>query len=107
MLVGVGRAGAAPLAFIVAVAVGGDLVGVALGGVGFVGSGFRDCFVGKDSTSTLATTLTSGVGVSAVWVSPQPARININAAGRRNDIVSLRLISLLPPSVVPNPPWDS
>ena len=39
----------------------------------------------------------NGVGVSAVSLSPpQAASSNINAAGRRNDIVSLRLISLPP-----------
>ena len=44
------------------VAVGGTSVGVD----GFVGSGFGGSFVGDGSTSTLATTLASGVGVSAV-----------------------------------------
>ena len=42
VLVGVGRAGAAPLAFIVGVAVGGVLVGLGLGVGMFVGSGLGD-----------------------------------------------------------------
>ena len=63
----------------VAVAVGGADVNVDLGngagvakgvilvGLGdFVGSGFGGSFVGEGSTSTLATTSASGVGVSAV-----------------------------------------
>ena len=37
------------------------------------------------------------VGVSVVWLSlPQAGSTNMNTAGRRTDIVSLRLISALP-----------
>ena len=47
-----------------------------------------------------------GVGLLIGSVSPaQATSSDINAAGRRNNIVSLRLIVLRP--VVPNPPWDS
>jgi hypothetical protein len=49
-----------------------------------------------------------GVAVGGTGVevsSPQPTSNKMNAAGRRNDIVSFRLISI--PPVVPNPPWDS
>ena len=49
-----------------AVAVGGDLVGLGLGVVDSVGSGLVCSFVGESSTSTFATTLASGAGVSAV-----------------------------------------
>jgi hypothetical protein len=64
---------------------------VAVGGI--------DAGVGVDegSTSTLATILASGVEASTGWIPPpQATSSNMNAAGRRNDIVSLRLISLPP-----------
>ena len=44
---------------------------ISVGVDGFVGSGFGGSFVGESSTSSLATTLPSGVEVSAVCVSPQ------------------------------------
>jgi hypothetical protein len=52
------------VAFVVAVA--GALVGLSLGVGGFVGSGLGGSLVGEGSTSTLATTLASGGGVSAI-----------------------------------------
>ena len=54
------------MAFVVAVAVAGALVGLGSGVGRFVGSGLGDSFVGDSSISTLATTLASGVSVSAV-----------------------------------------
>ena len=54
------------MAFVVAVAVAGALVGLGSGVGRSVGSGLGDSFVGDGSISTLATTLASGVGVSAV-----------------------------------------
>ena len=54
------------VAFVVAVGVAGALVGLGLGVGGFVGSGLGGSFVGEGSTSTLATTLASGDGVSAI-----------------------------------------
>ena len=54
------------MAFGVAVAVGEASVGLGLGVDGFVGSGFGGSFVGGGSTSTLATTVASGDGVSAI-----------------------------------------
>ena len=52
------------VAFVIAVA--GALVGLSLGVGGFVGSGLGGSLVGEGSTSTLATTLASGGGVSAI-----------------------------------------
>ena len=63
--------GGTSVAFVVAVAVAGALVGLGLGVGGVVGSGLEGSFVGEGLTSTLATTLASGVEVSAVCVSPQ------------------------------------
>ena len=54
------------VAFVVAVAVAEALVGLGLGTGELVGSGLGGSFVGVDSTSILATTSASGVGVSAV-----------------------------------------
>jgi hypothetical protein len=77
----------------VLVGVAGALVGLILKVGGFVGSGFGGSLVGEGSTSTLATTLASGDGVSAVWVPPpQATSTNTNAAGRKSDIVSLEFI---------------
>ena len=39
---------------------------ISVGVDGFVGSGFGGSFVGEGSTSTLATTLASGDGVSTI-----------------------------------------
>ena len=93
------------MAFVVTVAAGEASVGLGLGLDGFVGSGFRGSFVGEGSTSTLATTLASGVGVSAICVPPQPASTNMNAAVSRNGRMNFRSIEVSP--VIPNPPWDS
>ena len=83
------------VAFVVAVAVARALVGLGLGVGGFVGSGLGDSRVGEGSTSTLATTLVSGDGVSAVLPSPpRDASSNINTTRRRNDNANLRLLSL-------------
>ena len=57
---------ATSVAFVVAVAVTGAIVGLGSKVDGFVGSGFGGSFVGEGSTSTLATTLASGDRVSAV-----------------------------------------
>ena len=54
------------VAFVVAVAVAGALVGLGLGTGALVGSGLGDSFVGEGSTSALAKTLASGDGVSAI-----------------------------------------
>ena len=52
--------------FVAAGAVVGALVGLGLGAGGFVDSGLVGFLVGEGSTSALATTLASGVGVSAI-----------------------------------------
>ena len=86
MLVVVGRGVEVGIGVAVAVWVGGTGVnvavgngaGVAVGGTsvgvdGFVGSGLGGSLVGEGSTSTLATTLASGVGISSFGVPPPQA----------------------------------
>ena len=58
--------------------VGGTVVGITVGGTsvgvdGFVGSGLGGSLVGEGSTSALATTLASGVGISSFGVPPPQA----------------------------------
>ncbi len=71
---------------------------VTVGVGGFVGSDLGGSCVDEGSTSAFATTLASGVGVSAISLPPpQATGSNMNAADRRNDNVSFRFISV-PPS---------
>ena len=58
--------GATSVAFVIAVAVGRASVGKGSGAGDFVGSDLGGSRVGEGSTPILATTLASGVGVSAV-----------------------------------------
>ncbi|HIA75009.1 MAG TPA: hypothetical protein EYN92_01090 [Dehalococcoidia bacterium] len=82
------------MAFTAAGAVVGASVGLGLGAGGFIDSNFGGSFVGVSSTIALTATLASGVGATIRLPPPQATNSNINAAGRRSDIVSLRLISL-------------